>query len=94
MRIVILGILIYARLSIMGDQRLSLSLTRAAGLRCLGTIRNGGCNLEYRGGKAAAGEASGSDLHGCCVIEIARVHHLQQAQCSGDRKMRGKLFAV
>lgn len=26
-------------------------LTRAAGLRCLGTIRKGGCNLEYRGGK-------------------------------------------
>lgn len=50
--IVILKILVYARLSLSWEINVPRSqLTRRAGVRCLGTIRMGGCNLQYRGGK-------------------------------------------
>ncbi len=43
-------------------------LTCAAGLRCLGTIRKGGCNLEYRGGKTAEGET----LKVICMVAVLK----------------------
>lgn len=69
-------------------------LADAAGPRCLGTIRKGVCNLQYHGGGGAGGETLEVICMGWRVGEIARVHHLELAWCSGDGKMRGKLFAV
>lgn len=91
------GTLICAGLSLSLSWEISVSrsqLTRAAGLRCLGTIRKGGCNLEYHGGKNSCRRHTESDLHGRRVKEIACVHHRQLAWRSGDGKMTGKLFAV
>lgn len=52
-RIVVLGTLNLCKTFYHGRSTSSPSqLTRAAGLRCLGTIRKReACNLEYRGGK-------------------------------------------
>lgn len=42
-------------------------LTRAAGLRCLGTIRKGGCNLEYLGETA-----EGETLKVICMVAVLK----------------------
>lgn len=41
-------------------------LTYAAGVRCLGTIRMGGCNLQYHEGKTAEGER----LRMICIVAV------------------------
>lgn len=68
-------------ISVSGSQ-----LTLCAGVRYLGTIRMGGCNLEDRGGKLLRERDTKSDLHVCHVTEIARVHHLQPVQCRRDEE--------
>lgn len=43
-------------------------LTRSAGPKCLGTISMRGCNLEYREGKTAEGEA----LKVICMVAVLK----------------------